>query len=56
MFAMRVLACQHAALDCAEAGAQTVIEHLIADPNNQATDQRWVNTIAQFQPIAITCA
>src|SRR3954454_14460349 len=50
----RDLACQHASLDRAEAGAQTIIEHLIADPNNQTTNQRWVDTIAQFQPLAIT--
>jgi hypothetical protein len=39
MFALRASACQHIALDCAEAGAQTIIEHLIADSNNQAADQ-----------------
>src|SRR5689334_15911199 len=56
MFALCASACQHASLNRAEAGAQTVVEHLIADPHNQAADQRWVDTIAQLQPLAITRA
>src|SRR5215218_5031246 len=56
MFTLRVSACQHAALDSAEAGAQAIIEHLIADSNDQTADQRWVDTIAQFQPLAIARA
>src|SRR5215216_5843675 len=51
-----VSACQHIALNRTEPGAQAVIEHLIADPNDQTTDQRWVNAIAQLQPLAIACA
>src|SRR5262245_54841055 len=53
---LRRSACQHIALYSAEPRAQTIVEHLVADTDDQATDQRWVDAETQLQTIAVALA
>src|SRR5205823_6230979 len=47
---------QHIALNCTKAGAQAIVEHLVADTDDQAADQRWIDVETHLKAITVACA